>query len=168
MIGHLGSRVSALLDGQLTSEEEERAWAHVHACHQCRDLVEREGWVKTRLAGLSWSLTPASGALKGSLLASPGLLPPGEAYLLHPSRSRSRSMVALGGSALGVTVLGLLALGAAPAAAPVLDRRPPVTSLVRPTEAPRAPSQSDSRRERPRRHHSPSARAELTGVTIPW
>ncbi|CAA9397826.1 MAG: hypothetical protein AVDCRST_MAG60-1919 [uncultured Nocardioides sp.] len=27
---HLGSRVSALLDGRLPVEEEERAWAHVH------------------------------------------------------------------------------------------------------------------------------------------
>src|SRR4051812_1640158 len=41
--GHLGDRVSALLDGQLTPAEEERAWSHVHDCHQCRDLVEREG-----------------------------------------------------------------------------------------------------------------------------
>ena len=54
MIGHLGSRVSALLDGQLPPDETERAWAHVHTCHFCRDQVEREGWVKTRLAGLSF------------------------------------------------------------------------------------------------------------------
>ena len=49
VIGHLGSRVSALLDGQLPPDEAERAWGHVHSCHACRDLVEREGWVKTRL-----------------------------------------------------------------------------------------------------------------------
>ena len=53
-MGHLGDRASALLDGQLAPMEEERAWAHVHTCHQCRDVVEREGWVKTRLAGLSF------------------------------------------------------------------------------------------------------------------
>ena len=58
VIGHLGSRVSALLDGQLSPAEAERAWAHVHACHACRDLVEREGWVKTRLAGLSFGRRP--------------------------------------------------------------------------------------------------------------
>ena len=33
MIGHLGTRVSALLDGQLTGADEERAWDHVHSCH---------------------------------------------------------------------------------------------------------------------------------------
>ena len=69
VIGHLGDRVSALLDGQLSPAEEERAWAHVHACHQCRDLVEREGWVKTRLAGLSFDAACAPSSLKGSLLA---------------------------------------------------------------------------------------------------
>ena len=70
MIGHLGDRVSALLDGQLSPAEEERAWAHVHACHQCRDLVEREGWVKTRLAGLSFEASVAPLSLKGSLVSS--------------------------------------------------------------------------------------------------
>ena len=59
MIGHLGPRVSALLDGQLSPAEAERAWAHVHACHACRDAVEREGWVKTRLAGLLGRRRPA-------------------------------------------------------------------------------------------------------------
>ena len=68
VIGHLGSRVSALLDGQMSAEEAERAWAHVHACHLCRDLVEHEGWVKTRLAGLSFGDTPTPDRLKGSLL----------------------------------------------------------------------------------------------------
>ena len=67
MIGHLGDRVSALLDGQLPPTEEERAWAHVHSCHLCRDLVEREGWVKTRLAGLSFDAA-APDHLRGSLL----------------------------------------------------------------------------------------------------
>ena len=57
--GTSAPRVSALLDGQLSGEEAERAWAHVHACHACRDLVEREGWVKTRLAGLSFGDTGA-------------------------------------------------------------------------------------------------------------
>ncbi|WP_141014041.1 hypothetical protein [Nocardioides sambongensis] len=66
MIGHLGTRVSALLDGQMAPAEAEEAWAHVYACHRCRDLVEHEGWVKTRLAGLDARCTPAD--LKGSLM----------------------------------------------------------------------------------------------------
>ena len=137
MIGHLGDRVSALLDGQLSAAEEERAWAHVHACHQCRDIVEREGWVKTRLAGLSFDSACAPSSLKGSLLSSLASgLPPGDVYLGSGSDARPRrvSLVALGGGAAGAAVMGVLALGAAPADAPTFDRRAPATSV--PTQAP--------------------------------
>jgi hypothetical protein len=43
--GHLGSSVSALVDGQLDDETAERAWGHVMHCVPCRRLVEHEGWV---------------------------------------------------------------------------------------------------------------------------
>ncbi len=139
MIGHLGPRVSALLDGQLDAAEEERAWEHVHACHICRDLVEREGWVKTRLAELGQHLVadpaPAPSDLKGALLLAP-LLPPGESYLVAPSRHRPRSAtVAVGSGAVGMAMLGVLLVGVAPASAPATDRRAPVTSLVGPRSA---------------------------------
>jgi anti-sigma factor RsiW len=147
VIGHLGPRVSALLDGQLSPEESERAWAHVHACHSCRDQVEREGWVKTRLAGLSHASGSAPAHLKGSLLGGPHALPPGhpgppgDAYVTmgppHPHRlRRNTGLVAIGGGAVGAAVMGVLALGVAPADAPT-DRRAPVTHLVRPSDAPR-------------------------------
>jgi hypothetical protein len=134
-LGHLGDRVSALLDGQLAPAEEERAWAHVHDCHQCRDLVEREGWVKTRLAGLSFEAAAAPSSLKGSLLSSLAHgVPPGEAYLASAPDPRPRrvTLVALGGGAAGAAVMGVLALGAAPADAPTVDRRPPTTSISTP------------------------------------
>jgi anti-sigma factor RsiW len=122
---HLGSRVSALLDGQLSPEESERAWAHVHACHACRDLVEREGWIKTRLAGLSHGATAAPDHLKGSLLG-----PHAHAHIedVLGRRSRNWTGLAIGGGAAGVAVLGVLALGAGAGDAPV-DRRPPVTNI---------------------------------------
>jgi hypothetical protein len=138
VIGHLGTRVSALLDGQLPPEEAERAWAHVHSCHSCRDLVEREGWIKTRLAGLSRDSGQAPDHLKGSLLG--GGLPPGDSYLaMGPGARRSRrhvGLVAIGGGAVGAAVLGVLALGVAPGDPPG-DRRGPVTQLVRPSDSPR-------------------------------
>ena len=139
MIGHLGPRVSALLDGQLDAVEEESAWAHVHACHLCRDLVEREGWVKTRLAELGQHLVtdpaPAPSGLKGALLLAP-MLPPGDTCLLADSRHRPRAAsVAVGSGAVGMAMLGLLLVGAAPASAPATDRRAPVTSLVGPRSA---------------------------------
>jgi hypothetical protein len=149
-VGHLGTRVSALLDGQLSTEDEERAWAHVHACHACRDLVEREGWVKTRLAGLSLGTTSAPDHLKGSLLGASVLgVPPGDAILAAGADDRPRrlSLVALGGGAAGAAVMGVLALGAAPADAPTLERRPPTTSVS--TPSPMLPTMSNRRAQLP-------------------
>lgn len=150
MIGHLGTRASALLDGRLGPDEADRLWEHVHGCHQCRDLVERLGAVKTRLGGLG--AAPCAGApdhLKGALKS--GLAPgfpatgpaptPGEVYLAMgeqpPGRARrAGGVVATVGSAAGVAVLGLLALGAAPADAPTADRQVPVTSVTVPSYGP--------------------------------
>ena len=145
-MSHLGTRVSALLDGRLAPEVEERRWAPVHRCHPCRDLVEREGMVKTRLA--AWSLdggTPG-GPLPERLRSS--LLDPTSstaAAWMDPVPARGRAALVLGGGvagAVGATVVGVLALGAAPSDAPLQDRRPPVTQLTRPatgswTDAPR-------------------------------
>jgi hypothetical protein len=136
--GHLGDRVSALLDGQMSAVEEERAWVHVHDCHQCRDLVEREGWVKTRLAGLSFETATAPSSLKGSLLSSlSNGVPPGDVYLASARDPRPRriTLVALGGGAAGAAVMGVLALGAAPADAPTPERRAPATSVSTPPPA---------------------------------
>ena len=130
--GHLGNRVSDLLDGQLERDEEDRAWQHVHACHYCRDLVEREGWVKTRLAGLSLGGTPASDRLKDALMGAQAGLTPGDALLALSTKPRRGSLVAIGGGAAGVAVLGVLALGAAPANAPAIDRRVPATNVPQP------------------------------------
>ena len=140
MIGHLGSRVSALLDGQLSPEETDRAWEHVHSCHVCRDQVEREGWIKTRLTGLSFEgagpCTPDS--LKGSLLGAAFAGTPGEAYLAGGSSRRRTTvgLVAIGGSAVGAAVMGGLVLGGGPASAPAPTT--PVTSITQ--DAPRPPA----------------------------
>ncbi len=136
MIGHhLGARTSALLDGQLSPEDTERAWEHVHSCHACRDLVEREGWVKTRLAGLSFDVAaPATPAwLKGSLLDASGGCTAGAAYLALGAgdhRRRALGLAAIGGGAVGAAVMGVLVFGVGPADAPTIDRRAPVTSIT--------------------------------------
>ncbi|WP_028659116.1 hypothetical protein [Nocardioides insulae] len=129
--GHLGSRASALLDGQLSAEDAERAWQHVHDCHQCRDHVEREGWVKRRLAGLGGGdATALPAGLKGALLR-PDL--PLEACLEFdaPPRRTAVGLAVLGGGAVGAAMMGVLALGAAPASAPTVnDELPLVTRHV--------------------------------------
>lgn len=132
-MGHLGARVSALLDGQLSQAEADEAWAHVYACHACRDLVEREGWVKTRLAGLSGDSGAASPDLKGSLLS----LTPGERFLVESGSSRGVrrgvGMAVLGGGALGAAMVGVLALGFSPGSNPSTDRRPPASRVETPS-----------------------------------
>ncbi len=103
---HLGVRVSALLDGRLPAAEAEKCWAHVDVCPPCRDLVEREGWLKRQLAGLSVAQPAVPLGLKAQLCAT-SLTPPER----EVHRAWSRPMVAMGGSALGVAVIGAIALG---------------------------------------------------------
>jgi hypothetical protein len=123
VIGHLGTRVSALLDGQLSPADEERAWEHVHSCHQCRDAVEREGWVKTRLATMQLAGSAAPSHLKGSLLVR-GLVDwpdlPDHPALADAGAARRRhlGLAGIGSGAVGAAVMGVLALGASPANAP--------------------------------------------------
>jgi len=133
MIGHLGARVSALLDGQMSPAEEERAWEHVHSCHQCRDAVECEGWVKTRLATMQLAGSPAPAHLKGSLLVRGFVdwsgLPHPPALTGAATRRRHLGLSGIGGGAVGAAVMGVLALGASPANAPGAVVRPAGDSL---------------------------------------
>ncbi len=134
MNGHLGTRVSALLDGQLPAAEADAAWEHVYACHACRDLVEREGWVKTRLAGLSSGEGPAPADLKGSLLS----VTPSDCFLAAPRRPgtqrRAVGAAVLGGGAIGAAMVGVVALGLA-GPGPTADRRPPASRIDTSSEA---------------------------------
>jgi hypothetical protein len=136
-MSHLGSRVSALLDGRLAPEEEERCWSHVHACHACRDLVEQEGWVKTQLAQLSFGPSQPSHDFKSELVGRCSAMQSGAGHgMAAPqfptTRDRPRrGLVAIGGGAASACVVGVLALGVA--GAPRVDPRPPVTDLTRPT-----------------------------------
>lgn len=120
--GHLGSSVSALVDGQMDHASTERAWAHVLGCTQCRRLVEREGWVKTQVVAMSYQPTvePPSERLLGSLL---DLEPSAEGLqawsavddLESKHRARRRAGLALAGAgSVSAAVLGLSALGGSP------------------------------------------------------
>ena len=131
MSAHLGRRVSDLLDGQLPADEADRAWTHIHGCGLCRRAVEREGWVKTQLLNLSMAGSPAPEHLKGSLLGSPMTPSYPTDYGYEPEQERAwrGTLLTIGGGALGAAVLGIVALGVAPADAPAVDRRAPVTSV---------------------------------------
>jgi hypothetical protein len=153
--GHLGIAVSALLDGQLDPSSAERAWAHVNTCGTCRRQVEREGWVKTRLATMTGGddgSTPPQ-QLLGSLygLGASGHAPTsataGSASgaaawaaveeIERRGRGRRRTGLAVAGAgSVSVAVLGLasltgstLGIGGGPAGPPTSAlTRAPVTS----------------------------------------
>jgi hypothetical protein len=70
--GHLGAEVSALVDGQLQSEQAERAWEHVLRCTHCRTAVERETWVKNQVS-LVGQCDPPPARLSAGVLPLPDL-----------------------------------------------------------------------------------------------
>ena len=119
---HLGTRVSALLDGQLSAAEADCAWAHVAACTMCQEAVQRETWIKQRMAGLS-SLTTAPSSLKGDLMRP-------EHCVARREHRRVISFAAVGGGAVGAAMMGFIALSPAPAAAPTPTGSSTVPSTV--------------------------------------
>ena len=118
--GHLGDRVSALVDGQLSAPEQERAWAHVMSCPGCRRLVEREGWLKTRLGTLSDPTAEARPGLLGSLYDVDAWATVDE--IERQGRTRRTAIAAVGAGSVGAAVLGLVAFTGPPAG---LGERPP-------------------------------------------
>ena len=110
--GHIGSSVSALVDGQLSPQEEARAWRHVLHCPGCRRLVEREGWVKRRLSALSAPASqPAPRGLLGALYDVDSWA---AADQVERRSRRRRSLAAVGVGSVGVAVLGIVALTTPP------------------------------------------------------
>ncbi len=107
--GHIGSKVSALVDGQLPPAEEERAWSHVLSCPGCRRLVEHEGWTKRQLGSLCGPSTmDPPPQLLGSLYAVDAWAAVDE--IEKRSRRRRAAVVLLGGGAASACLLGLVAV----------------------------------------------------------
>jgi anti-sigma factor RsiW len=135
--GHIGSTASALVDGQLSPAEEERAWKHVLGCPGCRRLVEREGWVKQQLAGLAGS---------GTFAAPPELM--GSLYdvdawatvdAIERRSTRRRATTALvGAGSVGIAVMAVVALTSSPAGLGEVpaDRGPAMIDSGSPTSGP--------------------------------
>jgi anti-sigma factor RsiW len=111
--GHIGTKASALVDGQLPPAEEERAWSHVLTCPGCRRLVEHEGWVKRQLGSLSCpTAVDPPPQLLGSLYAVDAWAAVDQ--IEQQSRRRRTAVVVAGGGAVGACVLGLLTITGGP------------------------------------------------------
>lgn len=50
---HLGPRLAALVDGELSHDDRDRALAHIAGCAQCRSLVESERTLKNQLGSMA-------------------------------------------------------------------------------------------------------------------
>lgn len=157
--GHLGTAVSALVDGQLDDETSERAWAHVMRCAGCRRLVEREGWAKTQVAQLSGQrAVDLPTHLLGSLYqldaaAEDAARDTREAWaaverIEERGRGRRRAGLALvGAGSVSAAVLGFSTMTGATLGIGNAPSGPPTTSLNRstPTAHPASPATSSSR-----------------------
>ncbi|MEN3538422.1 zf-HC2 domain-containing protein [Microbispora sp. ZYX-F-249] len=76
-MSHLGERVSALIDGELSHNERERALAHLTFCADCRAEVEAMRALKTRLRSMDPPAMPADLTMSLLRMAEPGgPLPP--------------------------------------------------------------------------------------------
>jgi anti-sigma factor RsiW len=76
-MSHLDDRVSALVDGELSHEERERALAHLAHCARCRAEVESERQVKATIRAQLPPALPAGLVASLRQLAEPGdPLPP--------------------------------------------------------------------------------------------
>lgn len=155
--GHLGTAVTALVDGQLDPRSAERAWTHVHSCRACRDRVRHEGWVKRRLATINDDGDP-SDRLLGSLYglsaaqlrdAAAGQTAAGqttdaqmagvEAWhavgeIERSSRGRRRTGIALAGAgSLSVAMLGFATLSGTTLDIGGAPAGPPTSALTGPS-----------------------------------
>jgi anti-sigma factor RsiW len=116
--GHIGASVSALVDGQLSAEEEERAWAHIVGCPGCRRLVEREGWTKRRLSSLSAVPVEAQAPQPPQRLI--GSLYDIDAWadvdqIEHAGRRRRAAVAVVAVGSVGAGVLGIVVATSPPA-----------------------------------------------------
>lgn len=169
--GHIGSAVSALVDGQLDPDQAERAWSHVLTCPPCRRLVEREGWVKTQLSTMGGD--QPSPQLIGSLYnlddVAEDARPAWQGIdawaavddIERQGRGRRRAGIALiGAGSVSAAVFGIasisgvtLGIGGAPAGAPAAslsgsaNTTNPSTAVIAPAVSVhgRLPARSDDR-----------------------
>lgn len=133
--GHLGDRVSGLIDGQYDGPVADKLWAHVHGCCACREQVEYEGWIKSRVAGLSGSQRQAPSYLASMLVEPSSSAAPAFAAVAAAPRRPSMAAAVVGAGSVGAAVLGVIALAGpvAPVDRP-LDRRGPASSIFRSPE----------------------------------
>lgn len=116
--GHLGDRTAALVDGQLTELQAERAWQHVLGCPGCRQAVEQQVAAKQALGALR-PAEPEPQVPRSWL--DPEALAAWQQVVEVDRQSRRRTTLVtgvLGGSALTASLAVAVVVGAGGVAAP--------------------------------------------------
>lgn len=104
-MSHLGPRLSALIDGELSAADRDRAHAHLASCAACRAEAKNLRELKRRIRGLAD--LPADDTLTQRLLA---IGEPGGPVPLPGHRGRRRGRyVAIGIASCAVAGLGVTA-----------------------------------------------------------
>lgn len=109
-MSHLGQRISALIDGELTDVERDRVLTHLAGCDECRQEAVALRALKQRMHSLGEAMVDA--ALTGRLMAMAG---PGEDSG-WPGRAPWRSKTAFPATRLltaGLLASAMTGLGAA-------------------------------------------------------
>lgn len=146
--GHIGPSVSALVDGQLSAADEERVWSHVLVCPGCRRLVEREGWTKSRLRGLSvGDASQAPSELVGSLYDLDAWS--AVARIEQESRRRRTAVALVGAGSVGAAVLGIVAATTPPAGRDEIPGPSPAVIRSGTTDLGNGGASARPRRQRP-------------------
>lgn len=133
---HVGSDVSALVDGQLDPATEERYWDHVLDCPSCRAAVESETWVKRRIAVTTCA--EPSARLIGSLQQMPAAQEAWAAAEVFERQAVKRRRVALAGaSSVSIALVGFAVLsGVMPDVSPAGPPSADLTGSLVPSDAP--------------------------------
>jgi Putative zinc-finger len=106
-MSHLGQRISALIDGELSDTERDRVLTHIAGCDECRQEAVALRALKQRMHSLGEAMVDA--ALTGRLMAM-AMPPDGRPWTARPPwRSRAASPAArmLTAGILASTVAGL-------------------------------------------------------------
>jgi hypothetical protein len=138
-VTHLGDRVSALVDGQLPVEAAERAHAHLASCRACRDAVEVERALKSRLVALGEPTLPGDLLARLVSLGGPdGPLPPRAGHVPGSPRPVPVPLRAPEPVRVEAGLVGAALAGAGAAGRP-LDRHDASRALRTPAALVRAP-----------------------------
>lgn len=128
-MSHLGRRLSALVDGELSDDERDQAHSHLVSCAACRAEAAALRTLKQRMRGLGEAT--ADGALTRRLIAleelpgdAAGHLP-GMAGTASPGRGHTRYVVAgaVAALAVGLGAASFAAGGSGPTTGPTVTPR---------------------------------------------